>query len=171
MNTQPILLVEDDDNDVFFFKRAMADAGLTHPLQVARDGREAINYLQGEGRFADRAEFPLPCLVLLDLKLPFVMGLDVLKWIRQQSRSAPIVIILSSSNEDSDVAAAYSLGANAYLVKPAQTRELGAMVRALSDFWLKQNTPPSLHIPSEPRHCLVDHRNPALAQPLQQVSI
>jgi DNA-binding response OmpR family regulator len=142
MTTQPILLVEDDENDVFFFKRAMSKAGMNHPLQVARDGEEAINYLQGGGKFARRAEFPLPGLVLLDLKLPFVMGLDVLRWIRQQPHLVPIVIILSSSREEADIAEAYSLGANAYLVKPAQASELGEMVRAVSDFWLKQNMPP-----------------------------
>ena len=142
MSTQPILLVEDDDNDVFFFQRAMSKAGMSHPLQVVRDGQEAINYLQGDGKFACRAEFPLPGLILLDLKLPYVMGLDVLRWIRQQPRLAAIEIILSSSQQAADVAEAYSRGANAYLVKPAQTSQLGDMVRAVSDFWLKQNTPP-----------------------------
>lgn len=142
MSTQPILLVEDDENDVFLFQRAMSKAGMIHPLQVARDGQEAINYLQGAGKFACRAEFPLPGLVLLDLRLPFVMGLEVLRWIRQQLRAAPIVIILSSSREEADIAEAYSLGANAYLVKPAQTSELVEMVKAVGDFWLKQNMPP-----------------------------
>ena len=142
MSTQPILLVEDDENDVFFFRRAMSKARMTTPLQVARDGQEAINYLQGGGKFASRAEFPLPGLILLDLKLPLVMGLDVLRWVRQQPRLTPIVIILSSSREEADIAEAYRLGANAYLVKPAEANELIEMVRAVSDFWLKQNTPP-----------------------------
>ena len=142
MSTQSILLVEDDENDVFFFRRAMSKASMIYPLQVARDGREAINYLQGVGKFAVRTEFPLPGLVLLDLKLPFVMGLDVLEWIRQQSGWAPIVIILSSSQEQVDIAEAYRLGANAYLVKPSQPSELVEMVRGVGDFWLKQNTPP-----------------------------
>lgn len=142
MSPQPILLVEDDENDVFFFQRAMRKAGMTHPLQVARDGQEAINYLEGGGKFACRAEFPLPVLILLDLKLPLVMGLDVLRWIRQQPSLTPIVVILSSSRAEADVAEAYRLGANAYLVKPSQTNELGDMVRAVSDFWLKHNTPP-----------------------------
>jgi DNA-binding response OmpR family regulator len=140
--TQPILLVEDDENDVFFFQHAMTKAGIDYPLHVARDGQEAINYLAGVGKFARRDEFPLPSLILLDLKLPLVMGLDVLRWIRRQPRLVPIVIILSSSQEESDIAAAYSLGSNAYLVKPLQTSELGAMVRAVSEFWLEQNTPP-----------------------------
>ena len=143
MTTTTILLVEDDENDVFFFQRALNRAGMTHPLQVAHDGQEAIDYLRGGGKFTERANFPLPGLILLDLKLPFVMGLDVLKWIRQQSDLSFIVIILSSSRQDDDVEAAYRLGANAYLVKPADVSDLERMVRAINDFWLGENTPPS----------------------------
>jgi DNA-binding response OmpR family regulator len=140
--TTTILLVEDDENDVFFFQRALNKAGMNNPLQVARDGQEAIDYLRGGGKFAERAKFPLPGLILLDLKLPFVMGLDVLKWVRQQSDLSPIVVILSSSRQDEDVAAAYRLGANAYLVKAPDVNKLETMVRAIKDFWLMQNTPP-----------------------------
>jgi CheY-like chemotaxis protein len=146
MNTKPnrtILLVEDDENDVFFFQRAMSKTGMVQPVQVARDGQEAIQYLQGAGKFASRAQFPLPALVVLDLKLPFVMGLDVLKWIRQESGLAPIVIILSASREDADVAAAYRFGANAYLVKPSEVTELDEVALAITRFWLIQNTPPA----------------------------
>jgi CheY-like chemotaxis protein len=142
MINKPILLIEDEENDVFFFKRAMNKVGLTNPVQVASDGREAIDYLKGTGKFAGRTEFPLPSLILLDLKLPFVMGLDVLKWIREQPGLAPIVVILSSSQQDEDIAAAYRLGANAYLVKPAEVTKLEEMVKAISGFWLMQNTPP-----------------------------
>ena len=117
-------------------------AGVANPIHVARDGQEAIDYLHGTGKFADRSHFPLPGLVLLDLKLPFVMGLDVLKWIRQQPDFTPIVVILSSSRQPEDIAAAYRLGANAYLVKPAEMSKLDDMARALNDFWLTQNTPP-----------------------------
>src|SRR5690349_19119637 len=79
-----ILQVEDDPNDVFLFQHAMKKVGVTNPLQVASDGQQAIDYLQSTGKFADRGKFPFPCLVLLDLKLPYVMGLEVLRWIRQQ---------------------------------------------------------------------------------------
>src|SRR5579859_3798317 len=142
MTNNTILLVEDDDNDVFFFQHALNKAGTTTALQVARDGQEAIDYLSGAGKFAERATFPVPGLILLDLKLPFVMGLDVLKWIRQESELTPIVIILSSSSAEEDVARAYRLGANAYLVKSADVSRLEGMVRAINDFWLTQNTPP-----------------------------
>jgi DNA-binding response OmpR family regulator len=143
MTTKPILLVEDDENDVFFFQRAASKAGLLNTIRVARDGQEAIDYLQGVGKFAERAQFPLPCLIMLDLKLPFVMGLDVLKWIRQQPSLAPIVLILSSSREEADIATAYRLGAQGYLVKPAETDKLVDMVKAINEFWLTQNTPPA----------------------------
>jgi|SRR5579862_8215361 len=143
MTTTTILLVEDDDNDVFFFQHALNKAGTSTALQVARDGQEAIDYLRGDGKFAERAKFPQPGLILLDLKLPFVMGLDVLKWIRRESSLSPIVVILSSSRQEEDLEAAYRLGANAYLVKPAEVGKLEVMVRAINDFWLMQNTVPS----------------------------
>ena len=143
MITNQILLVEDDENDVFFFRRAVTKAGMMNPVQVARDGQEALDYLRGVGKFAERAKFPLPALILMDLKLPFVMGLAVLKWIRQESGLAPIVVILSSSQEEWDITEAYRLGANAYLVKPAEASKLCDIVRALNAFWFTQNTFPS----------------------------
>ena len=93
---KPILQVEDDANDVFLLQHAMTKAGVENPIQVATDGQQAIDYLKGAGKYADREQFPLPCLVLLDLKLPYVMGLDVLRWIRQEPGMAAIVLILSS---------------------------------------------------------------------------
>ncbi len=140
--TKQILLVEDEENDVDLVLYAMKQAGVLDPIHVARDGRQAIDYLKRAGKFANRTEFPLPCLVLLDLKLPYVMGLDVLKWIRQQPELASTVVILTSSGEAIDVATAYGLGANAYLVKPPQASKLVEMARAIKDFWLTHNTPP-----------------------------
>ena len=137
-----ILQVEDDENDVFFFQRAMKKAGADNPIQVATDGRQAIDYLQGTGKFSDRELFPLPSLVLLDLKLPHVMGLEVLRWIRQQPGPAIPVVILSASGEWADISAAYQLGANAVLMKPSEAGKLDEMVRSIKDFWLTQNTLP-----------------------------
>ena len=139
---KPILQVEDDPNDVFFLQKAMKKAGVANPIQVARDGRQAIDYLQGDGQFADRVQFPLPCLVLLDLKLPYVMGLDVLKWIRQRPGPATVVLILTASGEAADIAAAYRLGAHGFLVKPSEAGQLEAMAKAIKDFWLTHNTLP-----------------------------
>ena len=137
-----ILQVEDDPNDVFFLQHAMNKAGVANPIQVASDGQEAIDYLKGAGKFADREQFPLPCLVLLDLKLPYVMGLDVLRWIRQQPGPAPVVVILSASGEEGDIATAYRLGANAFLVKPSEASKFEDMVKAIEGFWLTHNTAP-----------------------------
>ena len=139
---KPILQVEDDPNDVFFLQHAMTKAGVENPIHVATDGRQAIDYLQGAGKFADRDEFPLPCLVLLDLKLPHVMGLDVLRWIRQQSGLPLVVVLLTASAQEADVATAYRLGVNGFLVKPSQAGKLEEMVRAIRDFWLTHNTLP-----------------------------
>jgi CheY-like chemotaxis protein len=140
-----ILLVEDEVNDVFFMKHAFLEIGLTNPMQVATNGWEAINYLSGKDEYADRERFPLPCLVLLDLKLPRVMGLEVLKWIREQSElKTVIVIILSSSQLTPDIEWAYRLGANAYLVKPSTPPELRELATGIKLFWLKLNHGPPL---------------------------
>ena len=139
---KPILQVDDDPNDVFLLQHAMSKVGVANPIQVATDGQQAINYLSGTGKYADRNKFPWPCLVLLDLKLPHVMGLDVLKWIREQPGPALVAIILSASAEDADIAAAYRLGANAFLTKPSQASKLEDMAKAIKDFWLTHNTLP-----------------------------
>ena len=121
----------------------MKNAGVTNPVRVARDGQEVLDYFQGNGKFADRSKFPFPYLVLLDLKLPYVMGLDVLTWIRSQPQfKSTVVIVLTSSRHTQDIRTAYQLGANAYLVKPADLNALEGMMRTLKDFWLVQNTPP-----------------------------
>ena len=137
-----ILQVEDDPNDVFFLQKAMTKLGVINPIQVVSDGQEAIDYLKGSGKFFDRSLFPFPCLVLLDLKLPFVMGLEVLKWIRAQPWPALPVLMLSASAEDADIAASYRLGANAFLRKPSEARQLEEMVKATRDFWLTHNALP-----------------------------
>jgi CheY-like chemotaxis protein len=137
-----ILQVEDDPNDVFFLQQAMSNAGVAHPIQVATNGQQAIDYLQGAGQFSDRIQFPMPCLVLLDLKLPCVMGLEVLKWIHDQDGTPPVVIVLTASAEEGDIATAYRLGANAFLTKPPEPTKFNEMARAIKDFWLTFNTLP-----------------------------
>ena len=145
---KPILQVDDDANDVFLLQHALKKMCVANPVQVATDGQQAIDYLQGAGKFADRGRFPFPCLVLLDLKLPYVMGLDVLRWIRQQpGMRALMVIILTASGSEADIAEAYSLGANAFLTKPSEERRLEAMIKAIKDFWLTHNTLPEEQAP------------------------
>ena len=124
-----ILLVEDNDDDVFIFRRAYRQAQLPHAVQSASDGKEAVEYLQGEGRFADRAAFPLPFLVLLDLKLPVKNGLEVLQAIRARPELARVsVIVLTSSAEERDIARARELGARAFLVKPPKPATLSEAI-------------------------------------------
>src|SRR5260221_1154888 len=144
MTVKPILYVEDDDNDIFFMQRAFKAAEMFNPLQIVQDGQEAIDYLAGADSFADRTQFPMPYLVLLDLNLPIKSGFDVLKAIRTTPGCQTIpVVILSSSPHDHDVRHAYSLGANAYLVKPSNAEKLVDTMRLVREFWLKENRTPS----------------------------
>lgn len=136
-----ILLVEDDENDVFLFTRALGKVGIRVPLQTASDGQQAIDYVEGRGKFADREAYPFPYLILLDLKLPHVKGLEVLKRVRELTDDRPIVVILSSSKNELDISEAYRLGANAYLSKPASFEGLLETVRSIGDFWLTYNVP------------------------------
>ena len=138
-----ILHVEDRPEDVFLLQYAFNRANIKNLVQVAEDGQKAIDYLAGAGKFADRKQFPLPCLVLLDLKLPYKMGLEVLEWIRQQpTLKSLIVVIFSSSMHEGDIRRAYELGVNAFLVKPSDTDILADMCQALKHFWLIHNQPP-----------------------------
>ena len=144
MNNQLILYVEDEENDVIFMRSAWKKVGLLNPLHVVTDGEQAVAYLSGEGKYANRDEHPLPCLVLLDLKLPKLHGLEVLKWIRKQPSIHLLpVIVLSSSNTRKDVCTAYELHVNAYLTKPARTQDLVQMIASLKDFWLERVETPS----------------------------
>lgn len=137
-----ILQVEDDPDDVFLFQYAMTKAGVKNPIQVATDGREAIDYLQAAGKFSNREKYPFPCLVLLDMDLPYVMGLDVLKWIRQTFGNTLTVLMLTSSSEETDIATAYRFGANGFLTKPSEATDLYDMIKATANFWLTHNTLP-----------------------------
>jgi len=101
--------------------------------------KQAVEYLSGSGQFSRRDEFPVPALVLLDLKLPYVNGLEVLKWIRDSSFKQLAVIMITSSRQEVDVERACQLGANAYVVKPGATEELVDLVKAIWGFWIKHN--------------------------------
>ena len=142
--TPTVLLIEDDENDAFLMKRAFEQGSIPTDVRVARDGREALRYLLGQGAYGDRKRHPLPSLTLLDLNLPYVHGLNVLKQIRQESvLRKSIVVVLTSSLADSDVQQAYDLGANSYLSKPTGLEELQQLVELLGQYWLKENRPAS----------------------------
>ena len=146
-----ILQVEDDPNDVYFFRHAMNRLHVQNPVHVVTDGREAVDYLKGAGKFADREQFPMPDLMLLDLKLPHLMGLDVLHWIRKEARLDLVVLLLTASAEEVDIAAAYHLGANAFLVKPSDAKKMVELVKSMADFWLTHNTLPQVPYSTRPR--------------------
>lgn len=139
---EPILIVEDEPDAITLLQHAFERAGIRQPVQTVHDGDQAIAYLSGESRYADRAAYPLPQLVLLDLKLPRCSGLEVLEWIRAQPtfRGLPVVV-LTSSKERSDVRRAYAAGANSYLVKPSSLARLIELVTAFRDYWLIHNEP------------------------------
>jgi Response regulators consisting of a CheY-like receiver domain and a winged-helix DNA-binding domain len=120
-----ILLVEDDENDVFFFRRALKKAGLEIPIRLVTDGEQALQYFNGDGQYRDRAAHPLPDIIFLDLKLPYLSGMDVLEHIQKQPALNTIdVIVLTSSPEERDRKRAFELGAKEYLVKPAAPKTL-----------------------------------------------
>ena len=137
MNLRPILLAEDNEDDVFFMLRAAKACGITHPIHVAKHGQAAIDYLAGAGDFADRDRYPLPFLVFLDLKMPHKSGLEVLEWIRAQpSLQTMLVLILTTSREESDVQRAYRLGVNSFLVKPPNASQLTDLIKLVKTYWL-----------------------------------
>ena len=141
MNTsnEAILLVEDNEDDVFALRRAFKKAEVTNPLKVATDGQQAVDYLAASADPEKRAQFPLPFLVLLDLKLPHRDGFEVLEWIRRQSHlSEVLVVMLTGSDERRDHQRAYALGARSYLVKPATAEDIKRLLDSLSSHWRRQ---------------------------------
>ena len=139
-DTSIILVVEDDENDVFFLKHAFDTEGIRNPLQVVWGGQQAIDYLAGNKQYADRKKFPLPRLILLDLKLPQQSGLEVLAWMRTQPQLGKILtVVLSSSALTRDVASALELGARSYLTKPSTMDARRKMVKMIKEYWLELN--------------------------------
>lgn len=135
-----ILLVEDDINDALLLRRAFAKAGGRNTIVQLEDGDAAVAYLGGTDDYADRERHPLPCLILLDLKLPRRSGFEVLEWMRAQPGLKRLpVVVLTSSQQSQDINRAYDLGANSYLVKPVGFDTLLEMVRALNLYWLLFN--------------------------------
>ena len=137
-----ILLVEDNPSDAELTLRALKKAHVTNDVHVARDGAEALEFLFGEGAYAARAGAALPRVVLLDLKLPKVDGLEVLRRVKADERTKMIpVVVLTSSREESDLVASYHLGANSYIVKPVDSDKFFEAVHQVGLYWLLLNEP------------------------------
>src|SRR5579883_1676684 len=132
-----ILMVEDEEDQVFLTKHALARAKLVNPVRIVSDGEEAINYLSGKGPFGDRKTNPLPSLILLDLKLPKIGGLEVLEWMRgrPQLKNIPVAVLTSSINPR-DREQADQLGVKAYLCKPVHSEGLLEMMKSIGMYWL-----------------------------------
>ena len=143
--SMPILLVEDNYNDVLLIQRAFRKAKIQPSMSIVSDGDRAIAYLAKEGEYADSDCFPEPLLILLDLKLPRRSGLEVLAWIQQQPDLKRIpVIVLTSSRENSDLTQAYDLGVNSYLVKPINFHDFVRLIELIGAYWFKANQNPQL---------------------------
>src|SRR2546430_8674603 len=139
----PILIAEDREDDVVLIRRALLHSRITNPIQVVSTGEGVISYLSGEGKFANRAEYPLPSLLLLDLKMPRMDGFEVLRWLRQQpGLKALRVVVLTSSEEIRDVNEAYQLGANSFLVKPIDFEHFVKISQAIRGYWLWMSKAP-----------------------------
>jgi len=138
-----ILLVEDNPDDEELTLRALRKGGITHRVEVVRDGAEAIDFLLGQGRFEQRDPSQTPSVMLLDLQLPKLSGLDVLRRLRANALTRRVpVVVLTSSSEESDIARAYDYGANSYVRKPVEFDKFVEFVRALGTYWLKLNELP-----------------------------
>ncbi len=153
LQNQFILLAEDDPNDVLLIQRAFQKAGMKNVLKVVRDGEQAIEYLSGRDQYANRERFPLPYLLLLDLKMPGTDGFEVLQFLRGVPELRRLlVVVLTSSNLQADVDRAYELGANSYLVKPVEFEEMVNLIQRFESYWTEINrTPTAPSATSAPR--------------------
>lgn len=143
-----ILLAEDEEDHVLLIRHAFAKAKIPNPLYVVWNGQEAIAYLKGAGKYSNREEYPLPDLLLLDLKMPRVNGFEVLQWIREQPGLATLrVLVLTSSDQIRDVNEAYRLGANSFLVKPLDFEDFAQLSHLIQEFWLKISKTPEISRP------------------------
>jgi len=150
MSSKKILLVEDNTDDVLLTLRALQRANILNEVVVARDGAEALDYLTSEGQYAGRDVSDLPVVVLLDLKMPRMGGLEFLEKIRKiKALKFLPVVILTSSKEDRDICESYNLGANSYIQKPVDFNQFVESIRTLGLYWLVLNVSP----PGGPEGC------------------
>ncbi len=141
----PVLLVEDDLNDIFLVKRAFRRANLHNPLHIVTDGVEAVQYLIGEGKYADRHAHPMPHLIVMDIKMPRKTGLEILEWLKKDGALKRIpVVIVSSSENTADINRAYELGANAYMVKPVDFHAVEHLFQSILHYWGLECAQPAL---------------------------
>ena len=139
-----ILLVDDNPHDVILIRLAFRKVGIIDTIHLVKDGAEAMRYINGDEKYADRRIYPRPTLVLLDLKMPGANGFEVLKWVRsQEAFESLVVVVMSGSRDDADIQRAYDLGANSYLIKPTKFEDLVKMMESLKDYqsWATRKRP------------------------------
>ena len=154
MAALPVILVAEDRlDDIELIKKALERAKVSSAMYFVRDGEETIAYLEGERGYANREEYPLPDLLLLDLKMPRMDGFDVLAWIRRQPRLRTLrVVVLTSSEEVRDINLAYELGANSFLVKPLDFEDFARLGEFITNYWLRwDSAPQTSRVPWDPK--------------------
>ena len=140
-----ILVAEDSPDDAKLLEFAIRRAGLENPVRFVADGYEAIEYLQGKGKFGDRREHPFPRVIISDLKMPRLNGLELLDWLHQHPECKVLpTVLMSGSGLEKDIEKAYQLGANSYFQKPGTLEELTSLMRTLTDYWSRNETPPDM---------------------------
>lgn len=140
-----VLVAEDEDDDILLLTYAFSQAGIDNPVHFVRTGQELLSYLKGDGKYFNRDEYPLPDLLLLDLKLPGYNGFELLAWVRSHPGLIGLrIVVLTSSNQTADVNNAYRLGANSYLVKPHDFDGLVRLAKLIRDFWLQRSKTPEI---------------------------
>lgn len=140
-----VLLVDDNPDDILFFRLAWEKAKLANPVRAVSTRRQAMEYLEGHGKFADRFSYPLPSLVLLDLRLPDGNGCQLVRWIRSHAQfRRTVLLILSGSGQQCDIDEAYRSGANSFLIKTSNPRDLEQTVAMIQSYWLIHNRGPQL---------------------------
>ena len=148
MRPELILIADDSDDDVLFLMRSFQRSGLVNPLFVVNDGTEVKAYLEGEGKFSNRDEYPLPTLLILDLKMPNLDGFETLRWIRQHPQfRAMRVVVLTNSGRLNDINKAYQLGANSFMVKPADKDQFFSISEAIKGYWMWMSEAPEIRRP------------------------
>lgn len=132
----PILIAEDNENDVLILQRALRTVGFNNPFHISRNGVDVLKYLQGEGPYSDREKFKFPRIMITDLKMPLMDGFELLEWLQKNPKCGMVPrLVLTASQQESDIQRAYQLGANSYIVKPAQFDHLVAHLRLVFDYW------------------------------------
>ena len=138
-----VLIAEDDEDAIHLLEAALTDIACEHTVRIVRDGQQALDYLQAKGEYEDRQKFPFPDVLVIDLNMPIVGGLEVLWWLSKHPECSVLpTIVFTSSDEPSDIKRAYDLGASAYFVKPMGFDELKRVLRSTFEFWGKCVKPP-----------------------------